>query len=195
MSFTENYTHYRWFFTSTGLLVVGGKSAVQNDVLLQEVLARKGEYCIMHTEDPGSPFTIIDAQLATLSQQDYREVAIFTACFSKAWKAGKKQAIVHLFSSSQIHKQTAMKAGTWGVYGNVQKLSVPLQLALIKQKGKLRAVPPSLVTGKKKQLYVIPGTTPKEELLPKIELELDSALAADEVLQALPAGRCKVYRE
>ena len=114
MSFTENYENYRWFFTSTGMLVVGGKSAVQNDALLQEVLARKEEYCIMHTEDPGSPFTIIDAPIASLTQQEYKEVAIFTACFSKAWKAGKKQASVHIFSSSQIHKQTAMKAGTWG---------------------------------------------------------------------------------
>ena len=194
-SFTEHYQKYKWFFTSTGILVIGGKSAAQNDTLLESVLNAQHEYMIMHTHARGSPFTVRCAPVKELNQQSLLEAAIFTASFSQAWKQGKREALVDMFKSTQIHKNPTMKAGTWGVYGTVQKLKVPLQLALTRQKGILRAVPLSAVKGKKKRLLLSPGSITKDELLPKVELELDEALCKEEVLQAVPAGNFKVHYE
>lgn len=192
--FIEEYQKYRWFITRTGKLVVGGKSAVQNDSLLEQIISSKQTYCIMHTAEPGSPFMVLCAPEETLTPEDITEMAIATACFSKAWKQGKLQAKVHIFSSTQIHKGKGMKAGTWGVYGEVEERIVPLKLTLTFQRGILRAVPPH-PHARKKQLLLAPGTLPKDELLPKIDLELDKPLSQEAILQSLPAGSFKVTHE
>ena len=54
----ESYKHYRWFKTSHDLVVIGGKSAEQNDTLLKG-LYKKGPYIVMHTAEPGSPFAVL----------------------------------------------------------------------------------------------------------------------------------------
>jgi hypothetical protein len=195
MSFLEEeYRTYRWFYTRAGTLVVGGKSATQNDMLLEHVLTTAETHLISHTAEPGSAFMVLCIPASQASEADIREMAIVTACFSKAWKQGKHKANVHLFSSTQIHKAKGMKPGTWGVYGEVTTYTVPLKLTLQQQKGILRAIPPA-IQSRKKQLILMPGTLPKDEALPKIELELDRPLKQEEVLQALPAGSCKIIHE
>lgn len=193
MSFVQNYKRYRWFITRTGILVIGGKSAVQNDSLVQEVSKHKETYLMMHTVAPGSPFAVLCAPLATLSPQDIEEAAIFTGCFSRAWKAGKRRVKIHLFSSTQVHKASSMKQGTWGVKGAVQEQIVELKLTLTKQRGVLRAVP--YTSSSKSSLVLTPGTIAKEDMLPKLELELNQTFHKEEILQALPTGGCKVNHE
>ena len=53
----KDYRNYRWFFTSNGVLVVGGKSDEQNELVIRNFL--KPDYTIMHTSKPGSPFMIL----------------------------------------------------------------------------------------------------------------------------------------
>ena len=79
-----DYEKYRWFLTSAGKLVIGGKSAEQNEEIMSR--AEKEDY-IMHTSEPGSPFCVISEP----SKQELEEVAVFTACFSQQWKSGKKK--------------------------------------------------------------------------------------------------------
>lgn len=193
MSFIQNYKRYRWFITKSGILVVGGKSAIQNDTLVKEVTAESETRLMMHTVAPGSPFSIMCAPIDKLSPQDIEEAAIFTGCFSRAWKTGQQRAHIHLFSSTQLHKSPAMKQGTWGVKGAVQEQTVELKLTLTKQRGKLRAVPLQSVA--KQHLILRPGTIAKEDMLPKLELELNQSFNKEEILQALPTGGCKVSHE
>lgn len=193
MSFIQNYKRYRWFLTKAGVLVVGGKSAIQNDALLKEVTADSEVRLVMHTVAPGSPFAVLCAPLAQLSPQDIAEAAIFTGCFSRAWRAGQRKAHIHLFSSTQLYKTNSMKSGTWGVKGTVQEQTVDLKLALTKQRGVLRAVPLSVAP--KASIVITPGTIAKEDMLLKLELECTESLAREEILQALPTGGCKVSHE
>ena len=48
------YEKFRWFFTSGGKLVIGGKSAEQNEEVLKAHLDR--DDLIMHTKQAGSLF-------------------------------------------------------------------------------------------------------------------------------------------
>ncbi|MSS75203.1 DUF814 domain-containing protein [Candidatus Pacearchaeota archaeon] len=193
MSFIQNYKRYRWFITQSGVLVIGGKSAIQNDTLVKEATTDTETRLMMHTVAPGSPFSILCAPIDRLTPQDIEEAAIFTGCFSRAWKAGQRRAHIHLFSSTQLHKSPAMKQGTWGVKGAVQEQIVNLKLTLTKQRGILRAVPPASVI--KTQLILTPGAIQKEDMLPKLELELNQSFNKEEILQALPTGGCKVSHE
>lgn len=191
----DDYKKYRWFFTSSEKLVMGGKSAIQNDKLLSNIKKEKTDFIVMHTSEPGSPFCVLHANPATLSQQDIRECAIFTGCFSRAWREGKVSTIVDIFKASQLNKNSSMNDGTWGVYGKVQHLKVPLELVITNQKNLLRAIPEISLSKKQNDLIKIcPGNIDKRDMLAKLELELDEPLSQEEVLSALPAGGFKVCR-
>lgn len=181
-----HYQTYRWFYTSEGTLVVGGKNALQNDALLNEIKATKKEYYVLHTSHPGSPFAIVLKQPGRVTETELQEAAIFTGCFSRAWKERKKKTTVDLFKTSQLSKEKDMKNGTWRVTGSVKKLEVSLELALVFQKKIIRAVPCS--THEMILLHLLPGKTDKKDMIARIAVELDDRVGTDALLSALPAG-------
>ncbi len=192
----SGYTKYKWFFTASGKLVVGGKSASQNDELLKKLKSLNKDFIVMHTSSPGSPFSAILADKKNVSKNDLEETAIFTGCFSKAWKQGKKKAEIHIFTLSQLEKADKMKEGTWQVKGKVKRISVPLKLVLAKQENKLRAVPEKTIKNKKNILIKIkPGKIDKKDLLPKLQVEISEHLNQDELLSALPAGGIAIAKK
>ncbi|PIN93690.1 hypothetical protein COU54_02145 [Candidatus Pacearchaeota archaeon CG10_big_fil_rev_8_21_14_0_10_31_24] len=190
-SLETNYKKYKWFYTSSDKLVIGGKNAIQNDELLKIVSKSNKEYTLMHTSEPGSPFTLIFSN-SKPSKEDIEETAIFTACFSQAWKTGKKLAQIDVFSSKTIFKSKSMKTGTWGVKLPVKKIKVPLKLVLTSQKGIIRAVPEKSTS--KPLLILTPGKIKKEDLLSKIEIDLDKNISQEELLSALPSGGIKTTK-
>jgi hypothetical protein len=188
----ENYQKYRWFFTSSEKLVIGGKNAIQNEELLHLIKKEGKNFRVMHTSSPGSPFSIILEDPKKIKKQDIEEAAIFTACFSQAWKSGKKCADIDIFNLSQLSKPRKAKIGTWQVSGNVETLSVPLELYLVKQNSVLRAVPEK--TAKSPLFKILPGKIDKKDLLAKIQIETKLNLSKDEILSALPAGGIKLEK-
>lgn len=181
----KDYKKFRWFFTSSGKLVVGGKSADSNDDLLRNFKRKGSERIVMHTSHPGSPFCVIDCDVDEVSRKDLRECARFCGSFSRAWKMGLKETKVHIFRLSQVSKTRGMKAGTWGVKGKVKHVRVPLELFLIKQEEVYRAVPAGIDDG----IRVIPGKVDKEKMIDKLKIALkDKNVSKDELMGALPAG-------
>ena len=186
----EQYNKYRWFYTSSGKKVVGGKSATQNDELLKEITSEKEKYYVMHTSSPGSPFSVILAKMNQVTEKDLEECAVFTGCFSKEWKAKKKEARIDIFISEQLSKDKEMKEGMWRVKGEVKHKTVKLELVLIKQKGILRAVPGA--TSKKFIVKIIPGNIEKQDALIKIQTGTSVKLDSEQFLSAIPAGGIKI---
>lgn len=186
----EDYKSYRWFFTSEGKLVVGGKSDEQNEEVIKNFV--KPDYVIMHTSLPGSPFMII--QDNNPSKKDLKETAIFTAAFSKQWKNGNKNIQIDIFKGSQIYKTKEMKIGTFGVKGNKETIKVKPELVLIIQRGKMRAVP---FNGKEKILAGLkPGKLTKEQAAEKIAKimrdKFHLPVHKDEIMQAIPSDKISV---
>lgn len=192
----EDYKKYRWFYTSAGNLAVGGKNSAQNDALLNRILKTRKEFVVMHTEEPGSPFTAIISDIIKVTKKEIEECATFTACFGKTWKSGKREAVIHIFSSSQLYKSKKMPEGTWGVAGKIEKISVPLKLVLAKQDSTLRALPEKSVRSKRDiLLFIRPGRIKKEEILAKLAVELDNHFSQSEILAALPAGGISILKD
>ena len=188
-----DHTKYRWFKTSSDKLVVGGKSSTQNDELLKKLKRLKKNYITMHTSTPGSPFAVILSD-ETPTKKEIEETAVFTGCFSRAWREQKKKVQVDIFSLPQLYKTRKMKTGTWGVKPPIQHESVQLELVLTRQEGKLRAVP--LQTPSKKQIFlkIKPGKLDKRDALPKLQVEMAEHVKQDELLQALPPGGVAISR-
>ena len=189
-----DYRKYRWFFTHSGKLVVGGKNAQQNEELLHHLVKSKAAYLVMHTRAPGSPFCILVAPISSLTKQDYEECAIFTGCFSRAWRAGKKEALIDIFKTTQLHKEKGMNAGTWGVRQPVEHRNVMLRLALMLQHGILRAVPEMTPAKKEVLILLCPGSIDKRDISAKLALEQGLSFTHEEIMAALPAGGSKICR-
>ncbi len=184
----DSYQKYRWFFTSRNKLVVGGKNSGQNEELVKEVSKADEKLIMMHTNKPGSPFTVTLANYDSLYGEDLREMAIFSACFSQQWKKNKKKVKVDIFNNHQISKGKNMKEGTFRVSDKEEKMRVGLILYLKKQKNRLRAVP--FKTG---DIYITPGKMTKEKASELISKKLN--IEKDEVMQALPAGGFNIHLE
>lgn len=183
----KDYRNYRWFFTSNNVLVVGGKSDEQNELVLKHFL--KPDFTVMHTSKPGSPFMVIQTDKPT--KKDLDETAIFTAAFSKQWKNGNKKIDIDIFKGEQVYKIKSMKLGTFGVKGDKQTKKVKPELVLIIQKGKIRAVPSN---GKEQKLAKISqGKMNKEKAVEKIAKIIQDKfhlpVSKEEVRQAIPSDK------
>ena len=173
------YEKYRWFYTSNNHLVIGGKSAETNEELIK--LHKKfPKYIVMHTKTPGSPFSIIISDKFT--EKDLEETAVFTGCFSRAWKEGKKSILIDIFLMEQIVKNKNMKTGTFGVVGPVDHKKVNLKLYLTHQEKKVRFVPQQV----QKSIFIVPGKTSKEQIAEELAVKLETI--KEEILNALPTG-------
>jgi predicted ribosome quality control (RQC) complex YloA/Tae2 family protein len=188
MNIEKEFKKFRWFFTSSGKLVVGGKSEEQNEELVKFMIDAGKEHVVMHTSSPGSPFSFIVSEINEVEGKDLEETAVFTACFSKAWKSAKSKVEVDIFRISQIFKEKGMKTGTFGVAGSESR-KVELKLYLTMQEGVLRAVPFKSKLGNE-IIEIIPGKIDKEKMADKIAKK--TGANKEEIMQAIPAGGFKL---
>lgn len=178
MSREIDYQKFRWFFTSSGLLVIGGKSAEQNE---EVVKLAKGDDVVLHTEEPGSPFCVLIDEIEE-TEKDIEEAAVFCASLSQQWKKKKAQIEVSIFRKEQMNKGRGMKKGTFGVKGAEQKIKITPKLYLMFQEGKLRCVPFETNIA-----LITPGDMKKEEAAEVISKRLQ--IKKEEVLSALPPDK------
>ena len=179
------HSKFRWFYTSSGLLVIGGKSSESNEEVIKKA---PRESIIMHTEQPGSPFCVIMDE--NPSEKDIKETAIFCASLSKAWKNAAKEVEVHVFTKEMVFKDKFMKEGTFGVKGSFKRIKVKLKLYLTFQEEKLRAVPfETNITGTD-IASIVPGKMKKEEAAEEISKKLK--IKKEEALSALPSDNIEI---
>jgi predicted ribosome quality control (RQC) complex YloA/Tae2 family protein len=101
--------NFREHVTGSGLHVFGGRSAENNDELVNSAGSKD---ILLHTNAPGSPFVNAGE---TPSKKDIKESATFCARYSQDWRDSKKDIIVNVFKRSDMNKEVKMKSGTWGV--------------------------------------------------------------------------------
>ena len=104
----EWYERYRWFITTDGLLVIGGRDASSNSALIRKHLTEHD--IVFHAEVHGSPFFIIKnaatfaaTQEGTINSSLY-QVAQATISFSRAWKDGLSSADAYWVMPEQVKK-------------------------------------------------------------------------------------------
>ncbi|RLI06426.1 hypothetical protein DRO32_05490, partial [Candidatus Bathyarchaeota archaeon] len=96
------YESFRWFRSSDGILVVAGKDAHTNELLVKRY-AGKGDLLI-HAEIPGAPFVLIKAGGREVPARTLEEAAQMAIAYSRAWKYGLGQATAICFKPEQAKK-------------------------------------------------------------------------------------------
>jgi len=97
------YDRFRWFRSSDGLLVVGGRDASGNEEVVKKYLEKRDLF--MHTQAPGAPATIIKAEKdVPVSEQTIAEAAQFAISYSSIWKAGQYTGDCYWVHPDQVSK-------------------------------------------------------------------------------------------
>ena len=204
----EWYERYRWFFTSDGLLAIGGRDASSNSSVIRKHLGKNDR--VFHAEIVGSPFFILKDSTDGIASS-MAEVAQATVCFSRAWREGLYGLNAYWVKPDQIKMAAPtgqfLAKGAFPIEGTRNFIQVSnLQLAVgLYQKGDnytIMSGPPSAV---KMQclFYVIiePSGIDMTEFAKKIRLEflklaenqdVVKAFNIDDFIRALPAGESHI---
>jgi predicted ribosome quality control (RQC) complex YloA/Tae2 family protein len=184
----EWFEAFHWFRTSGGRLVLAGKDARQNELLVARHLEAGDLF--FHADIAGGAATVLkDGQAA--GEQERREAAQWAACFSKAWKLGYASLDVYAVPAGQVSK--AAPAGEYLPKGSFMILGrrewfrgMPLALALAKgPDGRLAVLPAGHHDRPSEAVAAVPGAGEKRGSAEAIKgrLGLESA---EEALSALP---------
>ena len=103
------FERFRWFHTSDGFLVIGGRNADQNEELIKKYMDRGDLF--FHTQAHGGPVTILKAtgpsEAATdveIPQRSREEAAQFAVAYSSVWKDGRFAGDAYMVSPEQVSK-------------------------------------------------------------------------------------------
>ena len=139
------FEKFRWFVSSDGFLVVAGKDAVSNEVLVKKYTDDRD--VVFHADVVGAPFVVIKTEGKQPNEQVLREAAEFAAAFSRGWREDFASVDVYWVNPDQLSKSGSsgeyVTRGAFIVRGKRNWMrGVPLQLAvgIIRENGELRFV-------------------------------------------------------
>lgn len=184
----EWYEKFRWFYSSEGFLVIGGRDASTNEALIRKYL--EDHDIIFHADIPGSPFTIIKTYGRRPGEETIFEAAQFTASYSRAWKENMGAMDVYWVKPEQISKAPPsgqyLPRGSFMIYGTRNYIkNVPLEVAIgiKRENGGIRVIGgPASAISKQTNLYVkiVPGNVPSGRLAKLIREKLASMAPPNE---------------
>lgn len=200
------YERYRWFFTSDGLLAIGGRDAASNSAVVRKHLGKNDK--IFHGEIHGSPFFILkNAEDPPISS--INEIAHATACFSRAWREGMHGLKTYWVNPEQVKKSAPsgqfLPKGSFTIEGKRNFIGVPsLRLAVgiipHEEHYLLTCGPPEPIK-KNSICYAIiephgsemVDTAKKIKMeFAKLEEEISKNITIDEFVRVLPAGQSQI---
>ena len=188
----EWYEKFRWFFSSDGFLVLGGRDATSNEIVIKKHTDKKD--LVLHTDMAGSPFFVIKSEDKEIPMSTIKEAADAVCTFSKTWKLGLQTSDVFYVKPEQVTKKTKageyMGKGAFMIYGKTTYIENKINLAIGLTKDKVIMSGPLEAINKhcKKYLILNQGDEKVSSIAKKINYKLGKGLSLDEIIRALPAG-------
>jgi len=183
----EWFEKFRWFTSSEGFLVVAGKDAVSNEVLVKKHTDPLD--VVFHADITGAPFVVIKNNGKDPGEQTLREAGEFGASFSRAWRENIGSVDVYWVKPDQLSKSGPsgefVAHGAFAVNGKRNWLrNVPLKLSIgIIIDGEVKFVGGPIVTVKAKTKVFVtigPGDLNGKEILTQIMRALTLKLSKEQ---------------
>jgi len=202
------YEKFRWFRSSDGFLVVGGRDATTNEILVKKHMEHQD--IAFHADIPGAPFVLIKTEGKTPPQQTIKESAQLAASYSRAWREMFGAVDVYWFHPKQVSKSPPsgqyLKKGAFMIRGSKNYVrNVPLGAAVgvqMKEDQPMIIGGPVEAVSKQTSAYVeiIPGKQSSGELAKKIQRLLAKKvpkalekrvleIPLEEIQKFIPSGR------
>jgi predicted ribosome quality control (RQC) complex YloA/Tae2 family protein len=127
------FEKFRWFRSSDDFLVVGGRDATTNEILVKK--HTEPTDVVFHADVAGAPFVVIKAEGKTPPEQTILEAAQLAASYSKAWREMLHTVDVYWVHPEQLSKTPPpgqyLEKGAFIVIGKKDYIrSVPLRIAI-----------------------------------------------------------------
>ena len=200
------YERFRWFYSTDGMLIIGGRDADSNEEIYAKYLEKRD--FVFHTDAPGAPLTVVKTEGQPVPETTLQEAAQFAVSYSSLWKAGLAAGDCYMVSAGQVSKTPEsgefLKKGAFVIRGERRYFKdAPLGLAIGLHEGALiggpvPAVRPSVDPG----VQIEPGEYNADDLAKRIyrmfseEVEdrafLKSVASVEQIVQFLPPGGSRI---
>jgi len=192
----EWFEKFRWFISSDGFLVIGGKDATTNEIVIKKYTDK--DDLVFHTDMAGSPFVVIkrEGKQGDIPQTTIQEAATFTAVFSRGWKMGMPTLNVFSARPEQVTKTAKagefLAKGAFYIQGSVTNYHPDMNYAVGMHEGKIMGGPVSAV---KKHCKGYAEISQGDEKLSDVAKQIKKMIGGvlDDIIRALPAS-CKLKR-
>ncbi len=200
---TQWFERYRWFVSSDRVIVIAGRDASSNDLIVRRHLKDGDVY--VHADLHGASSVIVKRPVGGggITEATLQEAGQWAVAYSKAWRAGLASASAFWVSPDQVSKSAAtgefVPRGAWVIHGakNVLK-DLPLELALgtIVYEGSERwtVAPPSAVRALGTVRVLLTPGDERDRRDREVELANDLGLPRPLLQSLLPAGGIAIRR-
>ena len=198
------YEKLRWFVSSEGVLVVGGRDANTNESVVKKYLEPNDIY--LHADIHGATSTAIKLNGHKLNDNILKESGEFAASFSSAWSKGFTSQDVFWVHPDQVSKTPEagefLPKGSFVIRGHrnyIRGARVKLAIGIVDYEGKRIMAGPIDALEAHCENYVVikPGFTKKEAIAKKIigKINEDDLISLDDIIRVLPSGKCDIDEE
>jgi predicted ribosome quality control (RQC) complex YloA/Tae2 family protein len=203
----EWYERFRWTFSSQGFLIIGGKDATQNEVLVKKHMEPNDIFA--HSDVPGGSVVIVKSRGEEVPNETKEEAVAFAVVYSRAWRAGLGAADGYWVRAEQVTKTPPageyLGKGAFMIYGERNYVrNVPLTIFLGVQiaDGAFRIIVGGehfVRNASKSYVRLVPGDLSGSALVKRIKQllvqradsslsQLINAIPESEILAQLPPG-------
>ncbi|MGC9517350.1 MAG: ribosome rescue protein RqcH [Methanomicrobiales archaeon] len=191
----------RWFLSSDGLLVIGGRDANTNEMVVKKYMENNDLY--LHSDIHGAPSVVIKKVEEEIPESTIQEAAVFAASFSSAWPKGLGSLDVYWVTPDQVSKTPEsgefVAKGAFIIRGKrnyIRNVPLLISVGLVDYEGKrIMAGPPEAVQKYTDNYVTIkPGYMKKEALAREILRRIDKErlLTTEDVIRVLPSGKADI---
>ena len=196
------FERFRWFHSSDGFLVIGGKDANSNEEIYAKYLEKRD--FALHTDAPGAPLVVIKTEGKEVPETTLEEAAQFAVSYSSVWKAGLFEGDCYLVAAEQVTKTPEsgefLRKGAFVIRGERRYFKdVPTGLAIGIFEDMLIGGPVSAVKAKSNPVVEIePGEFSPDDLAKRIyrtfaekvddRRYLKSVASTEQIVSFLPPG-------
>jgi hypothetical protein len=206
------FDRFRWFVSSDGFLVVGGRDTDTNEEIFKKYMEKRD--IAFHTQTPGAPLTVVKTGGEEVPESTLQEAAQFAVSYSSLWKAGQSSGDCYWIKSEQVTKTPEsgeyLKKGAFVIRGERNYFKdVPLGIAVgLELKGETRVIGGPAAAVRRHGDYILeitPGKFNQNDISKKIYRiyadELDDPrfvkqiASPDQVAMMIPAGESDIRNQ
>lgn len=200
------FEKFHWFFTSEGFLVISGRDAKGNELVVKKYMEKHDLY--FHADIHGAPHTVVKTAGKSPGDASKREAAVFAAIFSRAWASHLPAVDVYSVRPEQVSKRVptgeSIGTGAFMIYGErewYRKTPLDFSVGLKKEGGSyvVFSGPSSAVSANAVfSLKVVFGQGSKGEVSKKIASRFrafagkEAQVSVDDIVSVLPSGGLEV---
>ncbi|MBC7081806.1 MAG: NFACT family protein [Thermoplasmatales archaeon] len=198
------FENYRWFISSDGNIVVGGKDAKTNERLVRKYLKEDDIY--VHAEIHGAPSCVIkasgiDGKPLKISENTIKEACQFAVSYSKAWDQFSVCNAYWVYPwqvSKTPEAGMYLPKGAFMIRGkrNYETCLLEIAIGLVKIKGveKIMGAPSSAVKRlSEKWVVLVPGGEDANKVAKNLAKLFDVEI--EDVQKAMPPGKVQLKEE